>query len=153
MNLFEGKVNPDQKKFAIILSKFNEFVCEGLLNGAREALLSNGVKEVNIDLINVPGAFEIPVTADRLALTKKYDAIICLGAVIKGETAHFEYISETCSFGIQKVALKHSLPIAFGVLTAYTVEQAIARAGSLDNNKGYEAALAALEMSYLFKLI
>ena len=153
MNLFEGKVNPDQKKFAIILSKFNEFVCEGLLNGAREALLSNGVKEENIDLIKVPGAFEIPVTADRLALTKKYDAIICLGAVIKGETAHFEYISETCSFGIQKVSLKHSLPIAFGVLTAYTVEQAIARAGSLDNNKGYEAALAALEMSYLFKLI
>jgi 6,7-dimethyl-8-ribityllumazine synthase len=153
MNLIEGEINISEKKFAIILSKYNETIGKGLLKGAKEGLLENGVKEENIDLVKVPGAFEIPVTADKLASKKKYEAIICLGAVIKGETAHFEYVSESCSSGILQVSLKHALPIIFGVLTTYTVDQALERSGSNDNNKGYESALTAIEMIKLFKSI
>jgi 6,7-dimethyl-8-ribityllumazine synthase len=153
MKTIEGKLIGNTKKFAIIFSRFNEFIGEGLLKSANDCLLKHGVSEENIEVIKVPGAFEIPVTADKLASKKKYDAIICLGVVIRGATAHFEYVSSACSNGISQVALKHSLPVIFGVLTTDTIEQAIERAGSKAGNKGWDSALTAIEMADLFKFI
>ena len=153
MKIIEGKLSISGKKFAIVFSRFNEFVGDGLLKAANECLLKHGVSEENIEVIKVPGAFEIPVTADRLASQKKYDAIICLGVVIRGATAHFEYVSSACSSGIAQVALKYSLPVIFGVLTTDTIEQAIERAGSKAGNKGWDSALTAIEMADLFKSI
>lgn len=153
MKVIEGKIIGSQKKFAIVFSRFNEFVGEGLLKSAYDCLKKHGVKEENIDVYKVPGAFEIPVTADRLASKHKYDAIICLGVIIRGATAHFEYVSSACSSGISQVALKHSLPVIFGVLTTDTIEQAIERAGTKSGNKGWDAALTAIEMTDLFNSI
>ena len=153
MKTIEGKLVGSGKKFAIIFSRFNEFVGEALLKAAYDCLLKHGVIETNIDVVKVPGAFEIPATADRLASKKKYDAIICLGAIIKGATPHFEYVSSATSNGISQVSQKYSLPIIFGVLTTDTIEQAIERAGTKSGNKGWDAALAALEMADLFKSI
>jgi 6,7-dimethyl-8-ribityllumazine synthase len=153
MNILEGKLNGNGEKYAIVFSRFNEFIGENLLKSAYECLLKHGVQEENIEVIKVPGAFEIPVTADRLAAQKKYDAIICLGAVIRGATAHFEYVSSACSNGISQVSQKYSIPVIFGVLTTNTIEQAIERAGSKAGNKGWDAALAAIEMANLFKII
>ena len=153
MNSIEGKLIGTGKKFAIIFSRFNEFVGESLIKGACDCLLKHGVAETNIDIIKVPGAFEIPVTADRLASKKKYDAVICLGAIIRGATPHFEYVASVTSNGISQVAQKYSIPIIFGVLTTDTIEQAIERAGIKAGNKGWDSALAALEMADLFKLI
>lgn len=150
MKEIEGKLVASQKKFAIIFSRFNEFVGEGLLKSACDCLKKHGVKEENFDIIKVPGAFEIPVTADKLASKRKYDAIICLGVIIRGATAHFEYVSSACSNGISQVALKYSVPVIFGVLTTDTIEQAIERAGSKAGNKGWDAALTAIEMADLF---
>ena len=116
-------------------------------------MLKHGVREDNIDLIKIPGAFEIPVTADKLASKKTYDAIICLGVIIRGATSHFELVSSVCSTGISQVSLKYSIPIIFGVLTTDTIEQAIERAGSKSGNKGWDAALTAIEMADLFKTI
>jgi 6,7-dimethyl-8-ribityllumazine synthase len=153
MKIIEGKMSGSGKKFAIVFSRFNEFIGESLLKSAYECLLKHGVHEENIEVIKVPGAFEIPVTADRLAAKKKYDAIICLGAVIRGATAHFEYVSSVCSNGISQVAQKYSIPVIFGVLTTDTIEQAIERAGSKAGNKGWDAALTAIEMADLFKIL
>lgn len=153
MKPIEGKLIGTGKKFAIIQSKFNDFIGEGLLKAANDCLVKHGVNENNIDIIKVPGAFELASTADRLAAKKKYDAIICLGVIIRGATPHFDFVASATSNGISQVAQKHSLPVIFGVLTTDTIEQAIERAGTKFGNKGWDAALAALEMSDLFKLI
>ncbi len=153
MKTIEGKLTGNTKKFAIVFSRFNEFVGDGLLKAANDCLLKHGVREENIEVIKVPGAFEIPVTADKLAAKKKYDGIICLGVIIRGATAHFEYVSSACSNGIAQVAQKYSVPVIFGVLTTDTIEQAIERAGSKAGNKGWDAALTAIEMADLFKML
>ena len=153
MKAIEGKLIGTGKKFAIIFSRFNEFVGEGLLKAANDCLIKHGVNENSIDIIKVPGAFEIPVTADRLASKKKYDAIICLGVIIRGATPHFEYVASSASNGISQVSQKYSLPVIFGVLTTDTIEQAIERAGTKSGNKGWDSAITALEMADLFKLI
>jgi 6,7-dimethyl-8-ribityllumazine synthase len=151
MKIIEGKYFTSDFKFAIVLSRFNETIGENLLKGAIECLSKHGVTSENIDIIKVPGAFEIPVTADKLAQLKKYNAIICLGAIIRGATPHFEYVASAASNGILQISLKHSLPITFGVLTTDTIEQAVERAGTKSGNKGWDAALTAIEMSNLFK--
>lgn len=153
MKSIEGKLTGTGKKFAIVFSRFNEFIGEGLLKAANNCLLKHGVSETNIDIIKVPGAFEIPVTADRLASKKKYDAVICLGVIIRGATPHFDYVASVTSNGISQVAQKYSVPVIFGVLTTDTIEQAIERAGTKAGNKGWDSSLAALEMADLFKLI
>lgn len=151
MSLFEGKYIATNKKFAVILSRFNEYIGENLLKGAIDCFEKHGVTKDNIDIIKVPGAFEIPVTADKLASTKKYSAIVCLGVIIRGATPHFEFVASSTSNGISQVALKHSLPVIFGVLTTDTIEQAIERAGTKAGNKGWDAAMTAIEMADLFK--
>jgi 6,7-dimethyl-8-ribityllumazine synthase len=153
MKAIEGKLIGSGKKFAIIFSRFNEFVGDGLLKAANDCLIKHGVNENSIDIIKVPGAFEIPSTADRLASKKKYDAIICLGVIIRGATPHFDYVASAASNGISQVSQKYSLPVIFGVLTTDTIEQAIERAGTKAGNKGWDSALTALEMADLFKLI
>jgi 6,7-dimethyl-8-ribityllumazine synthase len=140
-------------RFAIVVSRFNEEITEGLLTGARAALASAQVRADDITLIRVPGAFEIPVTAQRLAKTGRYDAIICLGCVIKGDTMHFEYIAAAVSKGIMDVGTATGVPVAFGVLTTLTDEQAAIRAAEGPDNKGREAALAAVEMATLWRRI
>jgi len=139
--------------FAIVQSRFNEKISERLLAGALSCFREQGYNENEIPVIKVPGAFEIPLVAGKLASTEKYDAIICLGAVIKGETAHFEYISKAVTDGILQVGLKHGLPVIFGVLTAYDEQQAEERSGERENNKGWEAAETAIEMANLLKKI
>lgn len=151
MKIIKGNKQVKNLRLAIIESMFNEKVCEGLLAGALSCLRENGIEENEIPIIKVPGAFEIPLAADKLAAQKKYDAIICLGAVIKGETAHFEYISKAVTDGIMRAGLKYGIPVIFGVLTAYTEEQAEVRASEKENNKGWEAAETALEMANLMK--
>jgi 6,7-dimethyl-8-ribityllumazine synthase len=131
---------------AIVVSKFNENITKGLLNGALTELKKNGIKDKYIKVVECPGAFEIPYSAKYICETKKYDAVICLGAVIKGETAHFEYISQSVSYGIMQLTLKYRIPVIFGVLTCYNEEQAMARSSDNEYNKGTEAAKAALEM-------
>jgi 6,7-dimethyl-8-ribityllumazine synthase len=138
-------------RFAIVVSRFNEEITEGLLTGARAALASAQVRTDDITLIRVPGAFEIPVTARRLAETGHFDAIICLGCVIKGDTMHFEYIASAVSQGIMDVGTATGIPVAFGVLTTLTDEQAAIRAAEGPGNKGREAALAAIEMATLWR--
>jgi len=150
MDVVRGKINGSDKRIAIILSLFNEFVGQKLLDGTLASLKENKVNEENIDIYKVPGAFELPVTADKLASLKKYDAIICLGAVIRGGTPHFEYVAGAASNGILEVSLKYQLPVIFGVLTTDTMEQAIERAEIKGENKGRDVALTALEMSDLF---
>lgn len=151
MKIIEGNKKVKNLHFAIVQSKFNKNVCERLLAGALSCLKEYGLEEEDIPIIKVPGAFEIPIAAEKLAEQKKYDAIICLGAVIKGETAHFEYISKAATDGILQVGLKYGIPVIFGVLTAYTEEQAEVRAGEKENNKGWEAAETAVEMANLMK--
>ena len=147
----------DKKKksgrIAIVVSKFNNEVTQGLLNGALEALLENGYDEKDVKIIHCPGAFEIPLTAKHLCQSGKYCGIICLGAVIKGETAHFEYISQAVTQGIAELNLEFGIPVSFGVLTSYNDEQAIKRSQPGDENKGKEAALAVIEMISLLKAI
>jgi 6,7-dimethyl-8-ribityllumazine synthase len=153
MKIIKGNKQVKNLRFAIIQSMFNEKICGRLLAGALSCLRESDIEENEIPIIKVPGAFEIPLAADKLASQKKYDAIICLGAVIKGETAHFEYISKAVTDGILQVGLKYGIPIIFGVLTAYTEEQAEVRAGEKENNKGWEAAETAIEMASLMKKI
>ena len=138
-------------RFAIVVSRFNEEITEGLLQGARERLAEASVPEENVTIIRVPGAFEIPITAQRLGESGEYDAIVCLGCLIKGETMHFEYIADAASHGIMQVAAATGVPMAFGVLTALTEEQALERSRSGPDNKGREAAAAALDMAKLFR--
>ncbi|HSL87929.1 MAG TPA: 6,7-dimethyl-8-ribityllumazine synthase [Ignavibacteriaceae bacterium] len=151
MNIIEGSLSAANLKFAIIMSRFNEAISSKLLEGALDCLKRHNCRPENIDIIKIPGAFEIPVTADKAATSKKYDAVICLGAVIKGATPHFEYVASSTSNGIMKVSIKNSVPVIFGVLTTDNIEQAIERAGTKSGNKGWDAALTAIEMADLFK--
>jgi 6,7-dimethyl-8-ribityllumazine synthase len=153
METLKGKISGKDIKVAIVLSLFNEFIGQKLLEGALKSLKENGVNEKNIDIVKVPGAFEIPLATEKLASLKKYDTILCLGAVIRGETPHFDYVAEAASTGILQVSLKYSLPIAFGVLTTNNIEQAVERAGGKHGNKGYDIAITALEMVDLIKKI
>lgn len=148
---YRPAVKASNLKLAVVVSQFNEFITKRLLSGAEAAIKEQGLTEV--DVFWVPGAFELPVTVKQIAATKKYDAIICLGAIIKGETAHFQYIAEAVTFGLTQVSLEHSLPVTFGVLTAYSTDQALERAGGKHGNKGREAALAAIEAANLIKVI
>src|SRR3989337_2340359 len=148
---FEGQLLGKGLKFGLVVSRFNDFITTKLLEGAQDALLRHGVRQEDIDIARVPGAFEIPLAAQRLAQTKRYDAIICLGAVIRGGTPHFEYVAAEVSKGIAMVSLDTGLPVAFGIITADTLEQAIERAGTKSGNKGRDAALNAIEMATLFK--
>ncbi|MDH5434678.1 MAG: 6,7-dimethyl-8-ribityllumazine synthase [Gammaproteobacteria bacterium] len=151
MNIIEGNMVSQGGKFALLVSRFNSFIVDSLQEGAIDALKRHGVNESDIEIIKVPGAFEMPIAAQRIANLKKHDAIIALGAVIRGGTPHFEYVAGECVKGLSQVSLNSGLPIAFGVLTVDTIEQAIERAGTKAGNKGAEAALSALEMVNLFK--
>ena len=153
MKEFEGVLDAKGLKFAIVVSRFNDFICDRLLGGALDALRRHGASDKDIEVFRVPGAFEIPLTAKVLAKNDKYDAIICLGAVIRGSTPHFEYISAEVSKGVAAVTLDSEKPVAFGVLTTDTVEQAIERAGTKAGNKGWEAALSAIEMANLLSSV
>ena len=148
---FEGQLLGKGLKFGLVVSRFNDFITAKLLEGAQDALLRHGVRQEDIDVARVPGAFEIPLIAQRLAQTKKYDAIICLGTVIRGGTPHFEYIAAEVSKGIAKIGLDTGLPVTFGIITADTLEQAIERAGTKQGNKGFDAAIDAIEMASLLK--
>jgi len=148
---FEGKLDAQGLKFAIIVSRFNDFIVGRLLDGAMDALSRHGAEEANIDIIKVPGAFEIPLAAKKTAKTGKYDAVICLGAVIRGSTPHFEYVAAEVSKGIAMVGLETEIPVTFGILTTDNIEQAIERAGSKSGNKGWDSANSAIEMINLFK--
>jgi len=153
MKTFEGELQAKGLKFAIIVSRFNDFIGSKLLDGAIDALTRHGASEQNIDLIKVPGAYEIPLAAKKVAEKKKHDAIICLGAIIRGATPHFDYVAAEASKGIAQASLDTGIPIAFGVLTTDTIEQAIERAGTKSGNKGWDCAMVAIEMAQLFKKI
>ena len=150
---FEGMLLGEGLRFGLVISRFNEFITRRLLNGAQDALLRHGVSQENIDVAWVPGSFEIPLIAKKLAETKRYDAVICLGAVIRGGTPHFEYIASEVTKGIAKVGLETGLPVIHGVITADSLEQAIERAGTKEGNKGFEAAVNAIEMVNLTRSI
>ncbi|MDD5713200.1 MAG: 6,7-dimethyl-8-ribityllumazine synthase [Smithellaceae bacterium] len=149
----EGKIVAKGMRFGIVASRFNDFICGRLIEGAVDALTRAGADEKDIQIYKVPGAFEMPLIAKKLAKTGRFDAIICVGAVIRGATPHFEYVSAEVSKGIASVGLELEVPIAFGVLTTDNLEQAIERAGSKSGNKGWDAAMAAIEMVDLFKKI
>jgi 6,7-dimethyl-8-ribityllumazine synthase len=149
----EGQLTAKGFRFAVIVSRFNDFISARLVDGAMDALIRHGGQDDQIVLAKVPGAFETPLAAKRMAESGKYDAVICLGAVIRGATPHFDYVAAEVSKGIASVALDSSVPITFGVLTTDSLEQAIERAGSKSGNKGYEAAMAAIEMVNLFKAL
>ena len=151
MKTFEGQLVAGDEKFCIIISRFNDFIGSKLLSGAVDELVRHGVSSDNIDIVKVPGAFEIPLMALKCAKTKKYNAIITLGAIIKGATAHFEYVSAELSKGIASVGLQTEVPVIFGVLTTENIEQAIERAGTKAGNKGADAAKTAIEMASLIK--
>ena len=151
--LFEGSLIGEGLKIGMVVSRFNEFITRKLLEGAQDALVRHGVTQENIDIAWVPGSFEIPLVASKLAQTKRYDAIICLGAVIRGGTPHFEYIASEVTKGIAKVGLETGLPITYGIITADTLEQAIERAGTKAGNRGFDAAVDAIEMANLLKTI
>ncbi|MBI4538479.1 MAG: 6,7-dimethyl-8-ribityllumazine synthase [Gemmatimonadetes bacterium] len=153
MNEIAGQLQGAGKRFAIVISRFNELITKQLLAGARDCLLRHGVADEAIDAYWVPGAFEIPAVVARVASLERHAAIIALGCVIRGETPHFEYVAGEAARGIAAVARKASIPVAFGVLTTDTVEQALERAGTKAGNKGWDAALSALEMSDLFPRI
>lgn len=146
MREMEGKIDGTGRRFAIVVSRFNRAVTGGLLDGALEGLKTHGVDDDAIDVLHVPGAFEITLAASEAAATGRYAAVICLGAVVRGETPHFEFISREVSRGVSEAACRHRVPMAFGVLTTDTMEQALARAGEGHGNKGFEAAATALEM-------
>jgi 6,7-dimethyl-8-ribityllumazine synthase len=150
---FEGKLLGKGLKFGLVVSRFNEFITKKLLEGAQDALLRHGVNEGDIEIAWVPGSFEIPLLAKKLAQSKGYDAVICLGAVIRGGTPHFDYVAAEVSKGVARVALETGLPIIYGVITADTLEQAIERAGTKMGNRGFEAGERALEMANLVKSI
>jgi 6,7-dimethyl-8-ribityllumazine synthase len=151
MKTFEGELQAKGLKFAIIVSRFNDFIGSKLLDGAVDALTRHGASEQNIDVIKVPGAYEIPLAAKKVALKKKHDALICLGAIIRGATPHFDYVAAEASKGIAQASLDTGIPIAFGVLTTDTIEQAVERAGTKSGNKGWDCAMVAIEMAQLFK--
>jgi len=149
--LFEGTLLGKGLKFGVVVARFNEFITGKLLAGAQDALLRHGVNQEDIDIAWVPGSFEIPLAARNLAQTKKYDAIICLGAVIRGATPHFEYVAAEVAKGVAKVGLDSGLAVTYGIVTADTLEQAIERAGTKAGNRGFDAAVSAIEMANLLK--
>ena len=151
MNVLEGKLVAEGMKIGIVCARFNEFITSKLLGGAMDALVRHGVADSDVDVAWVPGAFEIPLAAQKMAATGKYDAILCLGAVIKGSTSHYDYVCAEVSKGIATVSLSSGLPVLFGVLTTDNIEQAIERAGTKAGNKGYDCALSAIEMAQLIK--
>ena len=148
---FEGNLTGGGLKFGIVISRFNEFISSKLLDGAKDALVRHGVGAEDIDIAWTPGAFEIPLIALKMAQTRKYNAVICLGAVIRGGTPHFEYVASELNKGIAQVILQTGIPVSNGVITADTLEQAIERAGTKMGNKGFDAAVSAIEMSNLMK--
>lgn len=150
---YEGKLIGEDIKVGIIVGRFNEFISQKLLAGAVDGLKRHGVKGDNINIAWVPGSFEIPLAAQKMANSGKYDGIICLGAVIRGETPHFEYVSAEVAKGVAKIGLDTNIPVIFGVLTTETIEQAISRAGTKSGNKGFDAAMSLIEMVNLFKEI
>ena len=154
MNVIEGNIRATGKRFGIVVSRFNSFVVESLLEGALDTLERSGeVSESDITLVRVPGAYELPIAAKKLAASGRFDAIIALGAVIRGGTPHFEYVAGECTKGMAQVSMEHGIPISFGVLTVDSIEQAVERSGTKAGNKGEEAAMSALEMvSLLGKL-
>ncbi|USA42015.1 6,7-dimethyl-8-ribityllumazine synthase [Spongiibacter taiwanensis] len=151
MKTIEGNFTAASGKFAIVVGRWNSFVVESLLEGALDALRRHGVAEDNVTIVRAPGAFEIPLVCQKVAEQKQYDAIIALGAVIRGGTPHFEYVAGECTKGLAQVSMQHGVPVAFGVLTVDSIEQAIERAGTKAGNKGEEAAMSALEMVSLLK--
>ncbi len=151
MKILEGELQAKGLKFAIIVSRFNDFITSKLLDGAKDALLRHGAKEEDIDIARVPGSFEIPLIAKKLASKGTYNAVICLGTVIRGATPHFEYVAAEVSKGIASASMETGVPIAFGVITSDTIEQAVERAGTKSGNKGFDAAITAIEMAQLMK--
>ena len=151
MKIFEGELQAKGLKFCIVISRFNEFITGKLLDGAMDALVRHGAASEDIDVVKVPGSFEIPVAAKKVAMKGKHNAVICLGTVIRGATPHFEYISAEVSKGIASASMETGVPIAFGVITCDTIEQAVERAGTKSGNKGWDAALTAIEMAQLMK--
>ncbi|NOZ21735.1 MAG: 6,7-dimethyl-8-ribityllumazine synthase [Planctomycetes bacterium] len=149
-NVIQGKLKGDGEKFGLVASRFNEFITNKLLAGAIDCLERHGVAEKDIDVYWVPGSFEMPMTAKRVAESGKYDAVVCLGAIIRGATPHFEYVAAEAAKGVAQVGLSTGVPTTFGVLTTDNIEQAIERAGTKAGNKGADAALAAIEMVNLF---
>lgn len=151
MRVIQGELNAELLKFGIVVSRFNDFITSKLLDGAVDALTRHGASEDDIDVVKVPGSFEIPLAARKMAEKGGYNAVICLGAVIRGATPHFEYVSAEVSKGVAQASLETGVPIAFGVITADTLEQAVERAGSKAGNKGWDAALTAIEMAQVLK--
>lgn len=153
MNIYEGKLVAQGLKVGIVAGRFNEFIVSKLVAGAIDGLKRHGVEDEEIDIAWVPGAFEIPLVADKMTKSDKYDAVICLGAVIKGSTSHYDYVCAEVSKGVAQVGLKSGKPVIFGVLTTDSIEQAIERAGTKAGNKGYDAAVSAIEMANLLRSI
>jgi 6,7-dimethyl-8-ribityllumazine synthase len=151
VKIIEGELSGKGLRFGIVVSRFNEFISRKLLDGALDCLIRHQTEKDDIEVAWVPGSFEIPVVAQKLAETKKYNAIICLGTLIRGSTSHFDYIASEVSKGIATISLKYNIPAIFGVLTTETIEQAIERAGTKAGNKGFNAAESAIEMANLFK--
>lgn len=151
MKIYEGKLVSEDLKFGIVAGRFNEFIVSKLVSGALDALKRHGAKDENIEMAWVPGAFEIPLVAQKMAATGNYDGVICLGAVIRGSTPHFDYVSAEVSKGVAQASLKTECPVIFGVLTTDSIEQAIERAGTKAGNKGFDAAVTAIEMANLLK--
>lgn len=151
MNIFQGKLVANELKIGIIVTRFNEFITSKLLAGALDCLTRHEVTEDCIDVAWVPGAFEVPLVASKMAKSQKYDAVICLGCVIRGSTSHYDYVCSEVSKGISQVSLESGIPIMFGILTTETIEQAIERAGTKAGNKGYDCAAGAIEMANLLR--
>ena len=151
--IIEAKLLAEGKKFALVVSRFNDFITERLLEGALDGLLRSGTKDEDIEIVRVPGAFEIPLMAKKMASTARYHAVICLGAVIRGATPHFDYVSAEVSKGIAMVSLESEIPVIFGIVTTDTIEQAIERAGTKAGNKGWDAAITAVEMANLIEVV
>lgn len=151
--IIEGKLDAKGLRCGLVVSRFNSFICDRLVEGALDALVRHGAAPGDIHVVRVPGAFEIPVAAKKLAQSGKYDAIVCLGAVIRGATPHFDYVAAEVSKGVASVGLDTGIPVTFGVLTTDTIEQAVERAGAKAGNKGFEAAMSAIEMANLFRAL
>lgn len=151
LNTLEGDFTVRDARLAIVASRFNQFIVEHLIAGAVDTLQRHGIDKNYLDLVRVPGAFEMPLAVQRLASTERYDGIIAVGAVIRGSTPHFDYVAGECAKGLAMVSLQHDIPVGFGVLTVDTIEQAVERAGTKAGNKGAEAALSVLEMVSLFR--
>lgn len=151
--IIEANLSAEGKKFALVVSRFNDFITDRLLGGAVDALARSGARDEDIEVVKVPGAFEIPLIAKKMAATGKYSAVVCLGAVIRGATPHFEYVSAEVSKGIAMVTMETGIPVIFGIVTTDTIEQAIERAGTKSGNKGWSAAITAVEMANLIEVV